>query len=59
MEKMESMDKICKMLQLPWMGEKCITEMISYSRKQGRHSKTQQELPCTERCDIRSIFDFY
>ena len=27
------MDKICKMLQLPWMGEMCITEMISYSRK--------------------------
>ena len=30
---MESMDKICKMLQLPWMGEMCITEMILYSRK--------------------------
>ena len=33
MERMESMDKICKMLQLPWTGETCITEMISYSRK--------------------------
>ena len=27
------MDKICKILQLPWTGETCITEMISYPRK--------------------------